>query len=56
MANPIDAYDMDDYGNRIDNDGNIVDISSIKRGERLKIKAKDNIKLSLYNNRKIVKK
>ena len=56
MANTIDAYDMDDDGNRIDDNGDIVDISSIKRGERLKTKAKDNIKLSLYNNRKIVKK
>jgi len=52
----IESHDMDDDGNIIDESGNIIDEKFIKRGERLNEKAKENIKLTLYNNRDLVNK
>jgi hypothetical protein len=46
-----EPYDINDNGDPVDVNGNIMDKTNVKRGERLNAKAKENIKLTLYNNK-----
>ena len=50
-----EEFEVDDDGNHIDIDGKIVSITEFKRGERLNVRAKDKIKLTLCNKKIITK-
>jgi len=52
----IETCDYDTDGNPLDENGDIIDTNNIKRGEKLNEKAKENIKLTLFNNRNKIKK
>ena len=49
-------YDLNSESDPIDNQGEKIDMTNIKRGERLNAKAKENIKLTLYNNKDLISK
>ena len=51
-----EEFEVDNDGNHIDIDGKIVDKKEFERGERLNIRAKEKIKLTLCNKKYIINK